>query len=90
MKINTSEIIKSPGSKPKKRFCYKKRHRTEQYAEYHIASLERSGYLCLGPDEKLVTYRCVHCGYWHIGRSHSHGVYIPRLDYQFRQLGLDE
>jgi len=89
MKINASEKIESTGSKLKKRFCYKKRHRTERYAGYHIDSLERSGYLCLGPDEKLVTFHCNHCGYWHIGRSHSHGVDIPRLDYLFRQLGLD-
>jgi hypothetical protein len=96
MKISPSEIIKSleesffTGSKPTTKLCHKIRHRTEHCAEYHIASLERSGYLCLSPDEKLVTYRCVYCGYWHIGRSHSHGVFIPRIDRRFRQLGLDE
>ena len=73
-----------------RRFCHKTRHLTEQYAQYHIMSLERAGALNLGPDEKLVTYRCVNCGYWHIGRSHSHGVFIPRLDYGFRQLDLNE
>jgi hypothetical protein len=67
MNITASEIIKSleqsffTGSKPTRRLCHKTRHRTEQFAELHIASLERSGYLALGPDEKLVTYRCVHC-----------------------------
>jgi hypothetical protein len=44
----------------------------------------------LGPDKKLVTYRCVHCGHWHIGRSHNPGGFIPRIDRRFRQLGLDE
>ena len=77
-------------SKATKRLCHKKRHRKERYAECHIASLERSGYLNLGPDQKLVTYRCVRCGYWHVGRSHAYGVFIPRLDRRFRQLGLDE
>jgi predicted RNA-binding Zn-ribbon protein involved in translation (DUF1610 family) len=96
MKISPSEMMKSleksffTGSKATTKLCHKTRHRSEHCAEYHIASLERSGYLCLSPDEKLVTYRCVHCGYWHIGRSHSHGVFIPRIDRRFRQLGLDE
>jgi len=95
MKIDGSEIIKSLEASflrasPEKRFCYKVGHRTEQFAEYQIASLERSGYLALGPDEKLLTYCCVQCGYWHIGRSHSHGVFIRRIDRRFRQLGLDE
>jgi hypothetical protein len=96
MKIDPSEMIKSlekslfAGSKPTRRLCHKTRHPTEQCAAYHIASLEKSGYLSLGPAKKLVTYRCVHCGYWHIDRSHAHGVFTPRLDYRFRQLGLDE
>jgi hypothetical protein len=75
MKIIPSDIIKSMEKsffkplKPTRRFCHKTRHRTEQYAQYHIMSLERAGALNLGSDEKLVTYHCVHCGYWHIGRS---------------------
>jgi hypothetical protein len=53
--MDTLEIIKSLEdsflrASPEKKFCHKTRHRTEQYAEYHIASLERSGDLILRPD----------------------------------------
>jgi hypothetical protein len=65
-------------------YCSKLRHETLEAAERHCQRLERR------QRQEVFTYLCRHCGFWHVGHSARHGVYVPPLDRLFHQLGLDE
>jgi hypothetical protein len=44
--------------------------------------------MAINLDATPLTIENLHCGFWHVGRSASHGVFVPPVDRLFHQLGL--